>query len=1671
MSIAMGEASTLSWQVVHADIVMIDHDVGEVFPNGSEVVTPQETTTYLLAAIGPGGTTSESVTVTVTQLPPTAEIEANPESIHTGESADLSWTSANADSCVIEPDIGVVDRQGWITLWPTETTSYTIVATGPGGTATDSIVVTVTNPAPAVEISADPDSIHLGESATLSWSSYHADSCVIEPDIGPVALTGSTTVWSNETTAYTITATGPGGTVTASATVVIANSAPVAHGQAVTTDEDTGASITLTGSDADGDPLTYSLVSPPIHGALAGTPPDLAYAPDPNFHGSDSFTFNANDGVMDSEPAVVAITVAAINDRPAAADDMAATDEDIPTTTANVLANDSDVDGDTLGVSSYTQPANGTVTSHGDGTFIYTPNPDFNGMDGFTYAAQDHEGAIDTAAVSVFVSPVNDAPAAQAGPDQPAMAGDTVWLDGSASDDVDGDTLAYQWSFVSMPEESGATLSDPSLVNPTFVVDVSGTYELQLVVHDGTVQSAPDTIIVTATPRIVEVPDILGLSQAEAQASILAADLAVGNSTAQNSETVPEGHVMSQNPAAGALAEEGSSVDLVISLGPVSTPPTVSISATPGVIQPGDSATLTWNSTNGDRGFMEPAMSPVAVHGSSTVFPTHTTTYTITVTGPFGSASAQAVIIVTGNPKPQPEGTFGEQYEDLVPSDATVESYNPGRFSLITGVVQDREGVPIAQTAVTIHGHPEYGTASTDAQGRFSIPVEGGATVTVSYQKAGLLGLHRKVYVQWNDIAVLEAVEMIPQDPASTTVTFDGNPDTVICHQSTAVTDSFGSRSCTMVFTGDTRAYLVDDSGNDVHELTTITTRATEFSSPGSMPARLPPNSAYTYCVEPIVDGVPRVRFDEPVIMWVDNFLGFAVGDEVPVGYYDRDRGLWVAYDNGTVVALLDTDTDGLVDALDAHGDGQADDLNGNGSFSDEVAGLDDPERYAPGASFWRVSVPHFTPWDCNWPYGPPSGATAPNASGIPQGDQQKEEALDCPDPNSSIVEQRSRIFHEDIPVAGTALTLHYASNRVEGYKALITVPASGDTVPGSLKRIVVKVNLAGRVLEQILDPICNQTAEIVWDGKDHLGRPLAGSTAATVSVGFVYDAMYYKPGDFAQAFAQAGTEITGIRARQEIISWKRSNSVVVANPKGTIAEGWTLSAHHGSGALVPETLYKGDGSTIRHNVHIIDTVAGDGTYGYSGDGQSAILAKLTQPFYVAVDAENNLFIADYFNHAIRKVDTDGIITTVANVSSPHAVALDAGGNLYIASSGNNRIYRVDTNGAVTPVAGTGMAGYSGDEGPATNAGLSAPHGVAIGPGGNLYIADSFNHRIRKVDTNGIITTVAGTGVSGYRGDGGPATDARLSSPQDIAVDRWGSLYIADGNNYRIRKVDTNGIIATLAGTGTSGFRGDGGPAIQARLDMVYAVATDGTGNLYIADSYNHRIRKVDTNGIITTVTGTGPTGWGQGSYSGDGGMAVDACLRTPFGVALNPAGHLYIADTDNYRIRKVAPPSGFMNVMGAGDMAFADEDGLGYVLNSAGQHKVTLDLDTGAILRQFIYDQNGQLISMADRFGSQITIDRDIDGLPVAIISPDGIMTSLSVDAKNHLSGIIYPDGSTFTFEYTEDGLMSAKVESEGNRFEHLFDATGRLTDATDDLYVGHHEPNRRGDAFFPVI
>ena len=332
----------------------------------------------------------------------------------------------------------------------------------------------------------------------------------------------------------------------------------------------------------------------------------------------------------------------------------------------------------------------------------------------------------------------------------------------------------------------------------------------------------------------------------------------------------------------------------------------------------------------------------------------------------------------------------------------------------------------------------------------------------------------------------------------------------------------------------------------------------------------------------------------------------------------------------------------------------------------------------------------------------------------------------------------------------------------------------------------------------------------------------------------------------------------------------------------------------------------------------IINLFAGNDTAGFGGDGGPATSARLYSPGGVAKDPGGNIYISDSHNNRIRCVNTAGIITTfagtglsgysgdggsasLATLANPSGIATDLSGNLYVADYYNNCIRKISAAGIITTFAGNDSAGYKGDGGPATAAWLFGPTSVAADIAGNVYIADNLNSRVRKVDTTGIITTIAGNGLTSFSGDGGPAINAELDA-RSVAVDNSGNIYIADYSSGRIRKINNAGIIHTIAGTGSLGYTGDGGPATVAQLYYPTGVAVDRYHNVFIADEGDNCVRSINNEGIITTIAGNGTIG-----NSGNGGPATAAKLNAPITILADDADNVYIADIFSNVVREIS--------------------------------------------------------------------------------------------------------------------------------------------------------------------
>ena len=516
--------------------------------------------------------------------------------------------------------------------------------------------------------------------------------------------------------------------------------------------------------------------------------------------------------------------------------------------------------------------------------------------------------------------------------------------------------------------------------------------------------------------------------------------------------------------------------------------------------------------------------------------------------------------------------------------------------------------------------------------------------------------------------------------------------------------------------------------------------------------------------------------------------------------------------------------------------------------------------------------------------------------------------------------------------------------------KTLSVAADAGGNVYFAATNSVFRVDAAG-----VLTRVAGSSTVLGYSGDGGLATSARLNSPTGVALDGAGNVYIADTGNFAIRKVEAATGIITTVAGNGSSGYSGdggpATSAQLQEPRGVAVDG--------SGNLY---IADNQGNAIRKVVAetgIITTVAGNGTPGYSGNGGPATSAQFNQPGGVAVDGSGNLYIADYRNSAIRKVAAatgrittiagngapgysgDGGLATSARLAYPRGVAVDGSGNLYIADADNNMVRAVAAvTGIITTVAGSGTMGYSDDGGPAVDAQLVLPLGVAVDGSGNLYIAESV--RIRKVAAaTGIITTVAGS-VSAYpySGDGGPAANAQLSYPGGLAADSSGNLYIARFGNSRVRKVTAStGMITTVAGNGAHGYSGDGGPATSAQLGFPGGMAVDGSGNLYICDTDNSVIRKVmAATGIITTLAGNGSSG-----YSGDGGPAISAQLDHPGNVAVDGAGNLYISDSG--RLRKVAAATGIIaTVAGNGTTGYSGDGGLATSAQLSGPGAVAVD-------------------------------------------------------------------------------------------------------------------------------
>ncbi|MBK8995697.1 MAG: RHS domain-containing protein [Myxococcales bacterium] len=986
---------------------------------------------------------------------------------------------------------------------------------------------------------------------------------------------------------------------------------------------------------------------------------------------------------------------------------------------------------------------------------------------------------------------------------------------------------------------------------------------------------------------------------------------------------------------------------------------------------------------------------------------------------------------------------------DPVQSGMSPGTIDAERAAVLFGRVASRAGAPIPGVTVSVLGHPEFGQTQTHADGRYFMMVNGGGDLVVDFVKSGFLPAQRPAKPLWGKFASTPDVVLVALSAQVTTVELMSEEPFQVA-RGQLETDANGSRQATLLFASGTTASAVMPDGT-TYPLTQLNVRATEYtvgaSGPDAMPAPLPPASMYTYAVELSADEAlalgASVQFSQPVWLYLENFIDLPVGTTVPFGIYDRAQAVWRPQPSGVVLKVLDIVSG--VAVIDASGDGLADSPT-------ELAAraITDAERaqiaalYPVGATLWRTPVSHFTPGDCNMAGGPdPDDDPPPPPVPDPDPNDDLDDGDgDCDKDGASVIGCQAQRLRESLPIAGTPYSLRYSNDRLPGHGAANTLNLrlSNSAVPPRLKRIELAIEIQGRRHAQVFSPAPNQTFTFNWDGRDAFGRLTQGSQPIRVVTGYVYDVVYGS----TEVFGGYGNGVTFAPNSDVVYSLRRTWEGTVGrwDARALGLGGWSLDVHH---AYDPssKTLFKGDGTrrSASSIVPIFRTLATglgqteelavypDGTFlfvepqgnrvrrmakdgtistfagstaGYSGDGGPAAAARLRAPSDVVIAPDGTVYIADTGNHVVRRVGTDGIISTFA--------------------------------GVFTTVGGNPVGGLDGDGGPATSAHLSSPASLTYGPDGGLYINSV--RSIRRVGPDGIINKIAGTGSFALPppADDVPALQANLSVA-DLAFDREGNLYIADSEFSRVRRLDRAGRITTVAGcTGTPCVNASGVLATQRQLNLPLAVAMGSDDTLYVATANDQTVHAIGADGVIRRVAGGG-----SGLTSGAPATSVQVFAS---GIELGPNGRMYIAGANTgLHVIESAFPS-----LSASHLIASRDAGEVYSFDSDGRHLQTLDLRTGAARSTFSYGATGLLTSVADGDGNITTIQRDTAGTPTAVVGPFGQQTLLAIDSNGFLSGLTNPAGEAVAVTYSADGNLQTFTNARGHTSSMVYDDLGRL-------------------------
>lgn len=1057
--------------------------------------------------------------------------------------------------------------------------------------------------------------------------------------------------------------------------------------------------------------------------------------------------------------------------------------------------------------------------------------------------------------------------------------------------------------------------------------------------------------------------------------------------------------------------------------------------------------------------------------------------------------------------------------ETPVQREADCDSLQPHRVAALRGQVFDQDGNPLSGVLVRVPDHPEFGHTFSRADGVYDIAVNGGGELTVQFELEDFLLAQRSLRVRWQQFETLPDVHLVPFSQQVTQIAL--NAPTMQVHRAEVITDADGSRQATLMFPFGTEADLIDPDGNS-NSLTTMNVRATEYTVGVNglerMPATLPESSGYTYAVELSVDeatqqerGVlpAQVQFNQPVWFYLENFLGFPVGIPVPVGFYDYSFESWIPSDDGLVIEII-SEQNGMAE-VDIDGDGTANtvqELEAIGFDTEELIQL--AQLYDPGQELWRSPILHFSPWDANWPYGPPPDAEPPpeldtdndadpaedgdddfndpdagsdpppdgepsdETGGDTEVDNEQEMEPDCV--TGSIIECENQVLGQRIVIPGTDFSLNYRSNRsragVANILGRIRVPIAGNSIPSNLTRATVTADQRGvSFVDAEFDTLVPNQVEVYdFTTQDRFNRtlPILG-VQTDIELAYFYPAIYVGV-DVGNAMV-AGRQFMNFgfgfplglsisrdtlefgltrRWQSDIAIASGIQSINVFNATSQRMGGWTLSEHNVFDAR-SGMLWKGDGTQRSVNELSNTTVQQLQPFG----------EQISDPivdFDIGPDG-STVILTDGFIQRLLVIDSDGNTTQVSQSCEDSGGRTSAGnqctqfgdppdgewfigsavswgeeGEIFLSSrlnfALNSRILRFELGSTEVEPFDQHCLGI-----PAMDYHLQRLYFVC-GDDGSAFM----------LWREGQLTPIAGAFIAPpdpLPDENQAALWFALNQPQDIQVSDTGMIYIADTGNNRIRQITPGGIVNTAAGTDTAGFSGEGELATSAMLSGPTSIAVLPDGQLFIGDSGNGRIRRINRDGRIITLAG--------------GGTETELTSRLGRRIQLMQTGSL--AMHENGGLIMNLPQFGQLTTLNHNSFAFEptsngftipSENGDEiFIFDRNGRHLETRFAATNGLKYQFEYNTDDYLINITDGYNNETIIVRNVDNNAESITGPFGVSTLLEITDQD-LDAIVWPDTARWEMGYEGNtGLLNALTDPRENTSTYTYNSTGLLIDS----------------------